>query len=344
MNTTAKEEPVMIRLLCVLSVGGWVTLRALIACCVCAVMVLAAQGSHADEGGASFWLPGQMGSFAAVPGEPGWSLGLVYYHSYGDAGGGKSFPEGGRVEVGLEARADLFMVAPTYVFSSPVVGGQASVGVTGFLGRVKADVDATLAGPSSGVLSGAQSDTLTSYGDLYPTASLKWNRGVHNFMAYTMAGVPVGSYDKDRLANLGTNHWSLDAGGGYTYFDPKKGHEFSAVLGFTYNFENPDTNYRNGESGHLDWAASQFLSDQVHVGLVGYFYQQLTGDSGSGAVLGDFKSRVSAVGPQIGYFFEVGDRKCYSNLKGYYEFDAQNRPEGWNVWLTLAIPLGSGNN
>jgi hypothetical protein len=25
------------------------------------------------------------------------------------------------------------------------------------------------------------------------------------------------------------------------------------------------------------------------------------------------------------------------NLKGYYEFAAENRPEGWNVWLTFAI-------
>jgi len=74
---------------------------------------------------------------------------------------------------------------------------------------------------------------------------------------------------------------------------------------------------------------------------VGYVYKQLTGDSGSGATLGTFKSRVSAIGPQTGYFFKVGDRQRYANLKGYYEFDAKNRPEGWNVWLTLSIPLDS---
>ncbi len=50
---------------------------------------------------------------------------------------------------------------------------------------------------------------------------------------------------------------------------------------------------------------------------------------------------VSGIGPQVGYFFPVGDKKWYANLRGYYEFDARNRPEGWNVWLTLAIPLGS---
>ncbi len=47
-------------------------------------------------------------------------------------------------------------------------------------------------------------------------------------------------------------------------------------------------------------AAAQFLSEQAHVGLVGYFYQQLTGDSGSGARLGDYRSRVTGAGSMAG--------------------------------------------
>ncbi len=27
----------------------------------------------------------------------------------------------------------------------------------------------------------------------------------------------------------------------------------------------------------------------------------------------------------------------YLNLKGYKEFAAENRPDGWNVWLTFVI-------
>ena len=304
-------------------------------------MLLTTPGALADESGTSFWLPGSMGSFSALPGYVGWSLPLIYYHTSADASASKPFPVGNKVTAGLDARADLLLFAPTYVFSTPVAGAQASAGVTGLVGRMKVDVNATLTGPGGGTLSGSRSDTLQNAGDLFPTASLKWNRGVHNFMLYTMAGVPVGSYDKNRLANLGTNHWSLDGGGGYTYLDQKSGREFSAVLGFTHNFENHDTSYRNGVDGHLDWAASQFLNEQLHVGLVGYVYKQLTGDSGAGAKLGDFKSKVSAIGPQAGYFFQVGDKKLYANIKGYYEFDAKNRPEGWNVWVTLAIPLGS---
>jgi len=306
-----------------------------------APLLLAPRPAAADEAGVSFWLPGQFSSFAAVPGDPGWSLPVVYFHNSADAGGGRSFPLGGRVTAGLDVTADLVFLAPSYVFESPVAGGRASVGVTGLFGRAKVGADAVYTGPGGTVLTRGQTDSLTSVGDLYPTANLKWNDGNHNYMAYTMAGVPVGSYTAGRLANLGTNHWSLDAGGGYTYLDPKKGHEFSAVLGFTHNWENDDTQYQNGASSHLDWAASQFLNEQLHIGLAGYFYNQMSGDSGAGAVLGDFKSRVSGVGPQVGYFFPAGKQKAYVNLRGYYEFDAKNRPEGWNLWLTLAYPLGS---
>ena len=77
-------------------------------------------------------------------------------------------------------------------------------------------------------------------------------------MIYTMLGVPVGSYDAERLASIGTNHWAVDVGGGYTYLNMDTGREFSATLGFTYNFENPDTDYQNGIDAHLDWGASRF--------------------------------------------------------------------------------------
>jgi len=110
-------------------------------------------------------------------------------------------------------------------------GGQAAVSVAGALGRVKAGVEATLTGPSGAALSGSESDSRTGLSDLYPTATLKWNRGAHNYMVYAAAGVPVGAYDPTRLANIGINHWALDAGSGYTYFDERSGNELSAVIG-----------------------------------------------------------------------------------------------------------------
>jgi hypothetical protein len=162
--------------------------------------------------------------------------------------------------------------------------------------------------------------------------------GVNNFMTYITGDAPVGAYDSKRLANLGIGHGAIDAGGGYTYFDPKTGHEFSAVLGFTYNLENTTTQYQNGVDMHLDWGASQFVTKQLQLGLVGYVYDQLSCDSGSRDFVGCFESRVMGVGPQIGYVFPIGTTlQGYLNVKAYREFDADHRPDGWNAWLTFVI-------
>lgn len=305
----------------------------------------------ADENGVSVWLPGIYGSLAATPQQPGWSLASVYYHtSVEDAAAvaisreitvGRFRPSiTASLDATLKANADIALFSPSYVFASPVLGGQAAVGMMGTVGHASASVDATLT-VTAGQLEIARSyqvtDTATGIGDLFPQASLRWNRGVHNLMIYGMTGVPVGDYDAKRLANLGTGHWSMDGGAGYTYYNPQSGREFSMVSGLTYNFENPSTDYRNGIDWHMDWGFSQFLSKQMLVGAVGYAYQQLTADSGASPILGDFESRVLGIGPQIGFIFPVGDMQGYLNLKGYKEFDAENRPEGWNAWVTFAI-------
>jgi hypothetical protein len=139
------------------------------------------------------------------------------------------------------------------------------------------------------------------------------------------------------LSNIGIGHGAVDAGGGYTYFDSQTGHEFSAILGFTYNLVNQSAQYQNGIDLHLDWGVSQFLTERWQIGLAGYVYRQITPDGGSGNRIGAFESQVIGTGPQIGYTFPVAGLQCNLNLKGYKEFDAAHRPDGWNVWLTLAI-------
>lgn len=307
--------------------------------------------AHADEGGYSFWLPGQFGSLAAAPVVPGWSTAEVYYHTSVGASGSSAAAR--QVQIGrlpatanvnlnasLTGQGDVVLLAPSYTFATPVLGGQLAVGATGAFGRVSADVNGTLTtaiGPLVTTGMGSIGDSVTSFSDLYPMATLKWNAGVHNYMTYLTGNIPVGAYDPIRLANIGLGHAAIDAGGGYTYFNPATGHEFSAVAGLTYNFKNQDTQYQNGIDFHVDWAASKFLSKQVFIGLVGYAYQQITDDFGQHPVLGGFRSRVFGVGPQIGLLFPVGDMQGYLNLKGYGEFAAANRPAGWNTWLTFSI-------
>ena len=75
---------------------------------------------------------------------------------------------------------------------------------------------------------------------------------------------------------MGLGHGAIDGGAGYTYFNPANQLEFSTVVGMTYNFINPSTQYQNGLDAHLDWGASRFLTKQLNVGLVGYVFQQVT--------------------------------------------------------------------
>src|SRR2546427_10886545 len=91
----------------------------------------------ADEGGVSFWVPGFFGSLAATPQQPGWSLATIYYHTSVSAGADVAFarqvapgriavPFTGNLNARLNADADLGMAIPSYVFATPVLGGQAA--------------------------------------------------------------------------------------------------------------------------------------------------------------------------------------------------------------------------
>lgn len=307
--------------------------------------------SRADESGISFWLPGLYGSLAATPSTPGWSAAAIYYHTSANASGAaaaaREFQVGRfsptiniNLNLALSGQADLTLLAPTYTFATPVLGGQLSTTLAGVYGKNAASIAGTLtaaAGPIVTTRTGFLEDALTSYGDLYPTLKLKWNNGINNYMVYAAGDIPVGDYRANRLANIGIGHGTIDLGGGYTYFNPATGNEFSGVAGFTYNFRNPDTQYQSGIDFHFDWGVSRFLSKQTFVGLVGYAYQQITDDFGQPPVLGGFRSRVFGIGPQLGYIFPVGDMQGFLGVKGYGELDAANRPSGWNTWLTFSI-------
>ncbi len=307
--------------------------------------------SRADENGISFWIPGLFGSLAAVPQQPGWSIAIINY--YDSVGAGANVATSREITIGrlnptvninvnanVNANIDVALVNPGYAFATPVFGGQLFLGVMGVVGRNSTELNGTITAGVGGFTAtrqGSISDTATGFGDVYPQAILRWNNGVNNWIAYATGDIPVGAYASSNLANLGIGHGAIDAGGGYTYFNPQTGHEISAVTGFTYNLINPSTNYQSGVDWHLDWGASQFLSKQLLVGAVGYFYEQVSADSGSGDRIGAFQSGVIGVGPQIGYIIPAGPMQVYVNAKAYWEFDGHDRPSGWNAWLTLSL-------
>jgi hypothetical protein len=328
-------------------------LRRVVALLIAVLVVLTAGviDADADEAGISFWVPGTYGALAAAPLPQGFSLAEVYYHSPVKAGAdvatATQIPRAGvltklpaTLDFHLGVQTDLMLSIPTYVFATPVFGGQLSVGLLIPYGRNKVAVDQTLIGPKGGSppsAGGPLIDSVSGIGDLEPQTSLRWNFGVHNFMVYLTGDIPVGLYSPVQLANIGYGHAAIDGGGGYTYFNEKTGNEFSAVLGLTYNFINPSTQYQNGVDVHFDWSASKFVTKQIELGAAGYFYNQASCDTGAGALLGCFETRVLGVGPQLGYVIPLGDLQGYVNVKAYRDFDWAHRAEGWSGWLTFVI-------
>jgi hypothetical protein len=318
---------------------------------VASAVVATTEMSRADENGISFWIPGFFGSLAATPQQAGWSVASVYYRT--DVSGSGNVAVSREITIGqfnpalntslsanVNARADLGMLIPSYVFATPVLGGQASVSLLGMYGSNDTSLNGTLAGALAGIpfnRSFALEQTTIAFGDLVPQFALRWNAGVNNYMAYVTGDIPVGKYDRFDLANLGLGHGAIDGGFGYTHFNPATGHEISATLGFTGNFKNTATQYTSGIDMHLDVGASQFLTKQFQVGVVAYAYEQLTSDQGCAPQLCPFKSRVLGIGPQIGYVFPVGGMQGYVNVKAYKEFENANRPDGWNGWITFVL-------
>jgi hypothetical protein len=111
----------------------------------------------ADEGGVGLWVPGFFGSLAATPQEVGFSYADIYYHTSVAAGGSVAFARQvsrgnitanltGTVNANLNAVVDLNFAVPSYVFKTPVLGGQAAVAMAIPYGRARGSVDATVTG------------------------------------------------------------------------------------------------------------------------------------------------------------------------------------------------------
>ena len=86
----------------------------------------------------------------------------------------------------------------------------------------------------------------------------------------------------------------------------------------------------------MDFVANQFLSPTFALGLRGYYYKQLTGDSGSGATLADFKSESFGVGPGFVWIPKLGGGRLTVLGKWMHDFSAENRFESDYLTLTGA--------
>ncbi|MBX5164922.1 MULTISPECIES: transporter [unclassified Rhizobium] len=292
----------------------------------------------AAEGGAGFYLLGSKGPAAAITPPPGVYFQSDFYYYSGDLGGGTALPTGGRLAVGVEGQAAIEIPTVIWILPEDIAGGHLGLSATLPLGWKNADADVTLAGPRGGSATGSVSDDVFTIGDPLVSAFLGWEQGNFHWQVGTMINIPIGDYQDGEISNIAFHHWGADVFAAATWLDPTTGFDLSGVIGMTFNAENPATDYRTGNEFHFEWAAVQHFSPEFDAGLVGYYYDQVTGDSGDGAP-GPFKGRVAAIGATIGWTFKAGEVPVSTRLKYFHEFAAENRAEGDAVFLTIAVPL-----
>ena len=312
----------------------------------------------AAEYGKSLYPPGFRASMSGfVPPAPGIYAGISTYFYSGSASGAGGASRsldhlGGNftVQADVEAEALTLIKIPNILWMTPykVLGGSVGFGAYFPIGWQEVSVDltsrSTLTLPRHGVTlnSGARfsvSKDTVELGDPLVMTMIGWEQGDWHWNVAGMVNVPIGAYDKTSLTNLGFNRWAFDTTGSVTWFDHEKGHEVSVAAGFTFNGENPDTNYETGTEFHLEFALMEHFSKAFAIGLAGYHYEQVSGDSGAGAVLGPLKGRVSALGPNLTYNFELGQTPVFTSLRWLHEFNVENRMEGDAVFATLTVPF-----
>jgi hypothetical protein len=282
-----------------------------------AACLLASPAARAAEGAASYYFPGGFASFlVAVPPEPGF---VVASQTFLFSGSASRAVIGGRANFGVTASAIYEYVGGFYTPDVPVLGGRLQSGAAlPVVGSLSTNV--SLATRFGDVSAG---DSDTGFGDLsLAPFALFWNFGDFNVKFGELIIAPTGRYDVNKLINVGRNYWAFDTQLGLTWFRKELGTEFSVLTGLMLNTVNPATDYKSGTEFHLDVMANQFLAPSFAVGIQGYWYNQVEGDSGSGAVLGPFMGESVGIGPALLWLPEfLGGRAA---VVGKVQFDVSS--------------------
>ena len=165
---------------------------------------------------------------------------------------------------------------------------------------------------------------------------LTWRFGDYLSVQFGQAiFVPTGGYDDDKVVNVGLNRWGFDTTLSSTYFNLETGTELSLAPGILFNTENNDTDYETGTEFHIDVTVNQFLSETFALGLRGYYYNQISDDSGGR--LGGFQGESGGLGPGFVWFPKPGGGDIAILGKWIHDIDATRRFESDYVTLSGAV-------
>jgi hypothetical protein len=298
-----------------------------------AALALVAPIAVAGEGGVSHVMPGANATIMDLPPtSPGWFFKPMYINYQGDASA--TIPTAAGIIANTNADVNTLVLGGGYGFEDKVLGG-ATYSVAAFLPYSWIHVSGDTA-----ALGGKQIDNkVDGFGDLtIVPVLLGWKDGDRQYDFLLPIFAPTGSYQLGRLGNPGLNYWTFDPTAGVSYNNAKSGLNAALHIGYAMNTENNATNYKSGDYVTADASIQQIVplgSGLATVGAEGWYFQQVTCDSGSGATLGCFKGRTAGIGPVLGWIQPIGQSKLLLELKWLPELETKNRLNGDYVWLKM---------
>lgn len=241
--------------------------------------------------------------------------------------------EDGKLAARTNTAAYTDAVFAAYVTRIPVLGAYWAFGT---IQMVRIASQSLQVGPRGGPPKN-QTSTVGGLGDgIFIPGMLNWNVGQFHLTSVLTFYAPTGSYVRQRIINVGVNRWAIEPDVGLTWLSRGEC-EFSVFVGYTINAKNRAEEYLSGQECHADFALVQHFPNGLLFGMAGYALQQATPDSGTGAILGPFKSRVIGLGPIAGETIRVSEVPVHFTFKYDFEFAAQNYASGNELWLTATV-------
>lgn len=284
--------------------------------------------AQAEESGAGHYVPGALATLIDLPPtQPGMVFETAYLNYEGDV---DQTLAGGLLAANLDAKSEALLLGGFYTFEQKVLGAWYSAGA--LLPYVDVDITASVQAGGGMV---RRHDQESGFGDitLLPLM-MAWKQDEWQFNAILPVYAPTGEYEEGRLANLGKNYWTFDPTVGVAYSGQNLWN-WAVHTGFAINTENKDTNYKSGTVWHVEGSVQKLIpmgSGLLGLGLNGFYYDQITGDSGSGARLGDFKGRTTGVGPVLTYLLPGAEENMVFELRWLPESSVSKRLEGDYIW------------
>jgi hypothetical protein len=298
-----------------------------------------AVAARAEQGGVGHYAPGAFASFVdALPGQPGVAVFNYFTYYNGNANIVRELPIAGEVAVDVRVTTYADSLGGFWVTPLKILGGYFAPGVS--VPFVRNNVSGNVVSPGSNTV--RQSSSVDGLGDIefWPVA-LSWSALNNDLHVNCLGGIyaPTGGFQKNRLANQGLGYWTFEPSLLVSYLGQKDGFEFTTFLGYDINTKNIKTDYQSGQFFHLDATVAQHLpfgKGLIGIGANGFYFKQTTGDSGSGATLGNFEEMTAGIGPVLSYTGQFGKTGLAAELKWLPQIDIQKTLKGDYIWFKVA--------